>query len=52
MSTSISYNFSAGGSRTIEYTENMLRFGDAIKSDLEENTEYPTNLVIYIGYSF
>jgi hypothetical protein len=52
MSTSISYNFSAGGSRTVEYTENMLRFSDAIKSNLEENTDFPTNLVIYIGYSF
>ena len=52
MSTAISFNASIGGSRTIEYTENMLRFSDAIKSNLEENTDFPTNLVIYIGYSF
>ena len=52
MSTAISFNASIGGSRTVEYTENMLRFSDAIKSNLEENTDFPTNLVIYIGYSF
>lgn len=52
MSASISLNNSLGGSRTIEYTENMLRFSDATKSNLEENTDFPTNLVIYIGYSF
>ena len=52
MSTSISYNFSAGGSRTVEYTENMLRFGDTLKKNLEEKTDFPNNLVIYIGYSF
>ena len=52
MSTAISFNASAGGSRTVEYTENMLRFSDATKSNLEENTDFPTNMVIYIGYSF
>ena len=52
MSTAISFNASIGGSRTVEYTENMLRFSDAIKSNLEENTDFPTNLVIYLGYSF
>ena len=52
MSTAISFNASAGGSRTVEYTENMLRFSDALKSDLEEKTDFPTNLVIYLGYSF
>ena len=52
MSTSISYNASLGGSRTVEYTENLLRIGDALKSDLEEKTDFPTNLVIYIGYIF
>jgi len=52
MSTAISFNASIGGSRTVEYTENMLRFSDAIKSNFEENTDFPTNLVIYLGYSF
>ncbi len=52
MSTSISFNASAGGSRTVEYTENMLRFGDTLKNNLEEKTDFPNNLVIYIGYSF
>ena len=52
MSTAISFNASIGGSRTVEYTENMLRFSDATKSNLEENTDFPTNFVIYIGYSF
>ena len=52
MSTSISFNASAGGSRTVEYTENMHRFSDSMKKDLEKKTDYPTNLVIYIGYSF
>ena len=52
MSTSISFNASAGGSRTVEYTENMLRFGDTLKKNLEEKTDFPNNLVIYIGYSF
>ena len=41
-----------GGSRTIEYTENMHRLSDSMKKDLEKKTDYPTNLVIYIGYSF
>ena len=52
MSTAISFNASIGGSRTVEYTENMLRFSDATKSNLEENTDFPTNFVIDIGYSF
>ncbi len=52
MSTAISFNASIGGSRTVQYTENMLRFSDATKSNLEENTDFPTNFVIYIGYSF
>jgi hypothetical protein len=52
MSASISLNNSIGGTREIEYTENMLRFSDATKNNLEENTDFPTNLVIYIGYSF
>ena len=52
MSTAISFNVSAGGSRTVKYTENMLRFSDALKDDFEEKTEFPTNLVIYIGYIF
>ena len=52
MSTAISFNASIGGSRTVEYTENMLRFGDTLKKNLEEKTDFPNNLVIYIGYSF
>ena len=49
---SVAMNASIGGSRTIEYTENMHRFSDSMKKDLEKKTDYPTNLVIYIGYSF
>ena len=49
---SVAMNSSIGGSRTIEYTENMHRLSDSMKKDLEEKTDYPTNLVIYIGYSF
>ena len=49
---SVAMNASIGGSRTIEYTENMHRFSYSMKKDLEEKTDYPTNLVIYIGYSF
>ena len=45
-------NASIGGSRTIEYTENMHRLSDSMKKDLEKKTDYPTNLVIYVGYSF
>ena len=41
-----------GGVNPFEYTENMLRFSDATKNNLEENTDFPTNLVMYIGYSF
>ena len=52
LSFSVAMNASAGGSRTIEYTENMHRFSDSMKKDLEKKTDYPTNLVIYIGYSF
>ena len=52
LSFSVAMNASIGGSRTIEYTENMHRFSDSMKKDLEEKTDYPTNLVIYIGYSF
>ena len=52
LSFSVAMNASIGGSRTIEYTENMHRLSDSMKKDLEKKTEYPTNLVIYIGYSF
>jgi len=52
LSFSVAMNTSIGGSRTIEYTENMHRFSDSMKKDLEKKTDYPTNLVIYIGYSF
>ncbi len=52
LSFSVSMNASIGGSRTIEYTENMHRISDSMKKDLEKKTDYPTNLVIYIGYSF
>ncbi len=52
LSFSVAMNSSIGGSRTIEYTENMHRLSDSMKKDLEEKTDYPTNLVIYIGYSF
>ena len=49
---SVAMNASIGGSRTIEYTENMHRLSDSMKKDLEKKTNYPTNLVISIGYSF
>ena len=52
LSFSVAMNASIGGSRTIEYTENMHRFSDSMKKDLEKKTNYPTNLVISIGYSF
>jgi len=52
LSFSVAMNTSIGGSKTIEYTENMHRFSDSMKKDLEKKTDYPTNLVIYIGYSF
>ena len=52
LSFGISMNASIGGSRTIEYTENMHRLSDSMKKDLEKKTDFPTNLVIYIGYSF
>ena len=52
LSFSVAMNASIGGSRTIEYTENMHRLSESMKKDLEKKTDYPTNLVIYIGYSF
>ena len=52
LSFSVGINSSIGGSRTIEYTENMQKFSDSLKKDLEEKTDFPTSLVIYIGYSF
>ena len=52
LSFSVAMNTSTGGSRTIEYSEYMHRFSDSLKKDLEEKTDYPTNLVIYIGYRF
>ena len=52
LSFSVAMNASIGGSRTIEYTENMHRLSDSMKKDLEKKTDYPTNLVIYIGYRF
>ena len=52
LSFSVGINASIGGTRTIEYTENMQKFSDSLKNDLEEKTDFPTNLVIYIGYSF
>ena len=52
LSFSVAMNASIGGSRTIEYTENMHRLSDSMKKDLGKKTDYPTNLVIYIGYSF
>ena len=52
LSFSVAMNASIGGSRTIEYSEYMHRLSDSMKKDLEEKTDYPTNLVIYIGYSF
>ena len=52
LSFSVGINASIGGSRTIEYTEYMQKFSDSLKKDLEEKTDFPTNLVIYIGYSF
>ena len=52
LSFSVAMNTSTGGSRTIKYTENMHRLSDSMKEDLENKTDYPTNLVIYIGYSF
>ena len=52
LSFSLAMNTSTGGSRTIKYTENMHRLSDSMKEDLENKTDYPTNLVIYIGYRF
>ena len=51
-SFSVSINTTIGGSRTIEYTENMSRFSDSLKTDLEEKTNYPTNMIIYFGYKY
>ena len=52
LSFSVGINASMGGTRTIEYTENMQKISDSLKKDLEEKTDFPTSLVIYIGYSF
>ena len=52
LSFSVAMNTSTGGSRKIKYTENMHRLSDSMKEDLENKTDYPTNLVICIGYSF
>ena len=52
LSFSVGINASMGGTRTVEYTENMQKISDSLKKDLEEKTNFPTNLVIYIGYSF
>ena len=52
LSFSVAMNASIGGSKTIEYTENMHRLSDSMKKDLEKKADYPTNLVIYVGYSF
>ena len=52
LSLGISMNASIGGSRTIEYTENMHRLSDSMKNDLEKKTDFPTNLVVFVGYSF
>ena len=48
----ISMNASIGGSRSIEYTENMHRLSDSMKNDLEKKTDFPTNLIVFVGYSF
>jgi len=52
LSFGISMNASIGGSRTIKYTENMHRLSNSMKNDLENNTDFPTNLVVYVGYNF
>ena len=52
LSFSVAMNASIGGSKTIEYTENMHRFSDSMKKDMEKKTDFPTNLVVYVGYSF
>ena len=52
LSFSLSINTIFGGSRTIEYTENMSKFNDSIKNDLESKTNYPTNLIIYFGFRY
>ena len=52
LSFSVAMNASIGGSRTIEYTENMHRLSDSMKKDMEKKTDFPTNLVVYVGYSF
>ena len=52
LSFSIAINTSIGGSRTIEYTENMSRFGDSLKKELENKTNYPTNIVVYFGFRY
>ena len=52
LSFSVAMNASFGGTRTIEYTENMSRFSNSLKKDMEKKTDFPTNLVVYVGYSF
>ena len=52
LSFSVAMNASIGGSRTIEYTENMHRLSDSMKNDLENKTNFPTSLVVFLGYSF
>ncbi|MBC8257504.1 MAG: hypothetical protein H8E38_00660 [SAR324 cluster bacterium] len=52
LSLSVAINAGFGGTRTIEYTENMSRFSESLKNDLEKKTDFPTNLVVYVGYSF
>jgi len=52
LSFSVAMNASIGGSRTIEYTENMHRLSDSMKKDMEKKTDFPTNLIVYVGYSF
>ena len=52
LSFSVAMNASIGGSRTIKYTENMHRLSDSMKKDMEKKTDFPTNLIVYVGYSF
>ena len=52
LSLSVSINTSFGGSRTIEYTENMSRFDDSLKNDLKNKTYYPTNIIVYFGFRY
>ena len=52
LSFSASMNTSIGGSKTIEYIENMSRFSKSLKNDLEKKTTYTTNIILYFGYRF